>query len=157
MKVEPSQWVKCKSFLLNKEIVITNGSNDSNVYILLIIACFPLGVFINAASLLTIPPIFWRVADDLNLTRLSKFIKVAIPLSKFGIFTSYIVIFFIAFSLSSEVNFLGGATKISMRNFITSLMSASLFQTIFSLGLVIITILITFIFLFNRTSRISKQ
>jgi ABC-type spermidine/putrescine transport system permease subunit I len=141
------------SLIVRHHVVIFNGSNSFNIYLLMIITSIPFGIFICSASLKTIPKIYWSVADDLNLTQFNRVVKVAIPLSKFALIASLIVIFFIAFSLSSEVDYLGGDTKISTRNLVLSLMSASKFQTIFSLGFFILFSLFTvalFIKYFNR-------
>lgn len=125
-------------------VTIFNGSNAINIYMVMIITCIPFGIFINSASLGIIPSIYWKVSNDMNLNLYSRLFKVAIPLSKFALIASVIVIFFLSFSLSSEVNFLGGDSKISIRNLVMSLMSASKFQSIFVLGFFItLTLVIT--------------
>lgn len=144
---------KILSGITGNQITFFNGTNIMNVYLVMIIACIPFGVFINAASLRTIPNIYWKASDDLNLNSLNKFWKVALPLSKFALLASMLVTFFISFSLSSEVNYLGGDTKISLRNLVLSLMSASKFQSIFSLGFVITILLFVFILLFKVFNR----
>lgn len=140
------------SSISGKHITFFNGTNIANVYLVMIITCIPFGVFINAASLRTIPNIYWKAADDLNLNSFNKFWKVALPLSKFAIVASLLVTFFISFSLSSEVNFLAGDSKISLRNLVLSLMSASKFQSIFSLGFLITVLLMAFMFLFKTVA-----
>lgn len=130
------------SLLSGKNVTLVNGSNYLNAYIVMIITCIPFGIFINAASLRTIPTIYWQASNDLNLNSLSRFFKVAFPLSRFALVASTIVIFFLSFSLSAEVNFLGGDSKISIRNLVLSLMSAGKFQSIFALGFVITIFLI---------------
>ncbi len=132
---------KFLSFITRQQIDIFNGSNPWNIYLVMIITCLPFGIFICSASLKTIPKIYWSTANDLNLNSFNRIFRIIIPLSKFALLASSIVIFFIAFSLSSEVNFLGGDTKISTRNLVLSLMSASKFQTIFSLGFFILIFL----------------
>lgn len=141
------------SAIAGKQITLFNGTNIANVYLVMIFSCIPFGVFINSASLRTIPSIYWKAADDLNLNSFNKFWKIAFPLSKFAIVASLLVTFFISFSLSSEVNFLGGDSKISLRNLILSLMSANKFQSIFSLGFLITILLISFIYLFKVIDR----
>lgn len=141
------------SFITRHHVSFFNGSNSWNIYLVMIITCIPFGVFICSASLKTIPKIYWSAANDLNLQSFSRMIKIAIPLSKFALTASLIVIFFMAFSLSSEVNYLGGDTKLSTRNLVLSLMSASKFQAIFSLGFFIMFILFVAAFCvkyFNR-------
>lgn len=135
------------SGISGRQVSFFNGTNIVNVYLVMIITCIPFGIFINAASLRTIPNIYWKASDDLNLNSFNKFWKVALPLSKFALVASLLVTFFISFSLSSEVNFLGGDSKISLRNLVLSLMSASKFQSIFSLGFLITILLLTFMFL----------
>ncbi|MCB0537321.1 MAG: ABC transporter permease subunit [Bacteroidetes bacterium] len=138
------------SSISGRQVSFFNGTNIANVYLVMIITCIPFGLFINAASLRTIPNIYWKAADDLNLNSFNKFWKIALPLSKFAIIASLLVTFFISFSLSSEVNFLGGDSKISLRNLILSLMSASKFQSIFSLGFLITILLMAFMFLLKE-------
>jgi spermidine/putrescine transport system permease protein/putrescine transport system permease protein len=130
------------SFVSGYDVRLMNGSNSWNIYVVMIIACIPFGVFICAATLKTIPHIFWKSASDLKLSEMSKLLKIGLPLSKFAIATSLIILFFIAFSMSSEVNFLGGDTKISTRNFVLSLMSAGKFQAIFALGFFIVLLVL---------------
>ncbi len=130
------------SILLRHQVTLFNGSNSLNVYLVMILTCVPFGIFINSASLQTIPGIYWKASNDLNINSFGKFYKVALPLSKFAILASIIVIFFISFSLSGEVNFLGGDSKISIRNLVLSLMSASKFQAIFVLGFVTVLCLL---------------
>jgi spermidine/putrescine transport system permease protein len=119
-----------------------NGSNPSNVYFVMITACIPFGIFINSASITTIPKVVWSAANDLKLNHLAKFGLIALPLSTFGLLVSIIATFFISFSLSTEVIYLGGSTKMSMRNLVLSFMSASKFQAIFALGSLIIVVLL---------------
>lgn len=133
---------KILSSITGEEVTFFNGSNNANVYIIMIITCIPFGIFINSASLGTIPSIYWKASNDLNLNSFNRLFKVALPLSKFALLASVLIIFFIAFSLSAEVNFLGGDSKISVRNLVLSLMSASKFQSIFVLGLFITFLLI---------------
>jgi ABC-type spermidine/putrescine transport system permease subunit I len=137
------------SLISGNNVIYFNGSNYLNVYVVMILTCIPFGIFINSASLGTIPPIYWAVSNDLNLNSFHRFLKVAIPLSKFGLIASLIVIFFLSFSLSTEVNFLGGDSKISIRNLVLSLMSASKFQSIFVLGF-LITLFLLFSALFYK-------
>ena len=99
-----------------------SSANDMNIIITMIIACLPFAIFICTASLKTIPVINWKVSDDLKLNQFSKFFKIALPLSKTTIFGCFITVFFVSFALSSEVLFLGGDTKISIRSFVLSLM-----------------------------------
>lgn len=132
---------KILSSIAGHEVTIFNGSNNANVYVIMIITCIPFGIFINSASLGTIPSIYWKTSNDLNLNSFNRLLKVALPLSKFALLASVFIIFFIAFSLSAEVNFLGGDSKLSTRNLVLSLMSASKFQSIFVLGLFITFIL----------------
>lgn len=147
---------KILSSLAGHSIIVFDGSNSINVYVVMIISCIPFGIFINSASLGTIPNIYWKASNDLNLNSLNRFFKIALPLSKFALLASVLVIFFISFSLSSEVNFLGGDSKISTRNLILSLMSASRFQSIFSLGFVMILILIAFAMLYKLFNRFKQ-
>lgn len=155
------QYLLSENGLLNKilsgitgsPVSFFNGTNVVNVYLVMIITCIPFGVFINAASLRTIPNIYWKASDDLNLNSFNRFCKIALPLSKFALIASMLVTFFISFSLSSEINYLGGDTKISLRNLVLSLMSASKFQSIFSLGFVITILLLLFILLFKVFDR----
>ena len=144
------------SFITRHNVSIFNASNNWNIYLIMIITCIPCGIFICSESLKTIPKIYWSAANDLSLRPFSRMVKIAMPLSKFAIIASLIVIFFISFSLSSEVNYLGGATKLSTRNFTLSLMSASKFQAIFSLGFFILFILFTAALLFNALNN-NKQ
>jgi len=129
------------------EVTFFNGTNIVNIYLVMIIACIPFGIFINSAALKMIPKIYWKSAEDLNLNAVNKFWKVGLPLSKSAVIVSFIVTFFISFSLYSEVAYLGGDSKISLRNLISSLMSASKFQSIFCLGFIITFSLVAFILL----------
>jgi len=141
------------SSISGRHVTLFDGSNNMNVYIVMIITCIPFGVFINSASLGTIPPIYWKASNDLNLSSISAFFKVALPLSKVALVTSVIVIFFISFSLSAEANFLGGDSKISIRNLVLSLMSASKFQAIFFLGFIIMSALTFFALIYKLATR----
>jgi spermidine/putrescine transport system permease protein len=135
------------------KVTLFDGSNSSNVYLVMLISCIPFGIFINSASLQTIPEIYWKTSDDLNLKPFNKFIKVALPFSKFALITSLVIIFFISFAMSSEVNFLGGDSKISTRNLVLSLMSANKFQAIFSLGFSMIFLLLSSVVLYQIINR----
>jgi len=137
---------KLLSCITNKQIAIFNGANFWNVYVVMIITCIPLGVFIFSAAIKIIPNIYLTVAKDLNMTPFYKTTRIILPLCKFAVVTSLTVIFFISFSQSTEVNYLGGDTKISIRNLILSLMSAGKFQAIYALGSIIIVLLILFIY-----------
>lgn len=151
---------KILSAISGSPVTIFNGSNIVNVYLVMIITCIPFGIFINAAALRTIPGIYWKAAEDLNLNAFNTFWKIALPLSKLALIASLLVTFFISFSLSSEVNYLGGDSKTSLRNLILSLMSASKFQSIFSLGFLITVLLVVFLFLLKtfdgKKSPVSK-
>jgi spermidine/putrescine transport system permease protein len=137
------------SLISGFHVTLSSATNIVNVYIVMIITCIPFGVFISAVSFSTIPSIYSKVADDLNLNALHKFLKVVLPLSKIALIASMLVTYFISFSLSSEVNYLGGDSKICLRNFVLSLMSASKFESIFSLGFLITILIITIVYLLN--------
>jgi|GEM_PF-4096692 len=132
------------------DVRLFNATNNLNVLVVMVLNCIPFGVFISTASLKTVPAIYWKVSNDLNLSSTSMFLKIALPLSKVALYASFVVTFFIAFSLSSEVNFLGGASKISLRNLVLSLMSASKFQSIFALGALMTLLIVLFILAFRR-------
>lgn len=125
------------SKLSGTTISLFNGSNFNNVIFVMLISIIPFGIFINTASLNITPKIYWKASKDLGLKSFSTFFKVAIPISKTSIAITFIISFFLAFSLSSEVNFLGGASKVSIRNLVLSLMSSNNFSAIFLLGSVI--------------------
>ncbi|AUP79089.1 ABC transporter permease subunit [Flavivirga eckloniae] len=131
------------SSILETEISIFNGSNFSNVIFVMLISIIPFGIFINTASLNITPKVYWKVSKDIGLKPLPTFLKVALPISKISITITFIISFFLAFSLSSEVNFLGGDSKISIRNLVLSFMSSGHFSAIFLLGS-ILTFLILF-------------
>lgn len=148
------QNVLAENGLLNKllnvfsrnEVVVFNSANGLNVYTTMVITCIPFAIFICTATLKIVPEIYWKVSNDLKLNQFAKFIKVGLPMSKTSIVASAIITFFVAFALSSEVIFLGGATKISTRGFILSLMSANRYEAIFVFGLAIL-VLITLCYL----------
>jgi ABC-type spermidine/putrescine transport system permease subunit I len=127
-----------------------NGSNFNNVIFVMLISIIPFGIFINTASLNITPKIYWKASRDLGLKSFSTFLKIALPISKISIAITFIISFFLAFSLSSEVNFLGGASKISIRNLVLSLMSSNNFSAIFLLG----SVLTFFIFLLSVVIKI---
>jgi len=106
-------------FVVRHQVSFFSSTSNGNVYVVMTLACIPFGIFICSAALMTVPAVYWKSANDLNLNPLSCFLKVAVPLCKFALFASLIIVFFIALSLSSEVNFLGGDSKISTRNFCT--------------------------------------
>lgn len=138
------------SWVTGVEVHLFNSTNSANVLVVMILNCIPFGVFISFASLKTVPAIYWRVSDDLNLSAKCKFLKIALPLSRLALYASFVITFFIAFSLSSEVNFLGGDSKISLRNLVLSLMSASKFQGIFTLGGLMTLVIVVLIVAFRR-------
>lgn len=138
------------SWVSGSQVLLFNSTNSANVVVVMILNCIPFGVFISIASLKTVPAIYWRVCDDLNLSAKSKFLKIALPLSRVALYASFVVTFFIAFSLSSEVNFLGGDSKVSLRNLVLSLMSASKFQSIFTLGGLMTIVIVVLIVAFRR-------
>ena len=140
---------KVLSLITGHQILLCSGSNVVNIYLVMTITCIPFGIFISAASLRTMPSIYLKAANDLNLNTFNKFMKVVVPLSKVALIASLLVTYFISFSLSSEVNYLGGDTKICIRNLVLSLMSASKFQSIFSLGFLITILIIVFVYLFK--------
>ena len=76
---------KILSGITGSQVAFFNGTNIVNVYLVMIITCIPFGVFINAAALRTIPNIYWKASTDLNLNSFNKFLKVALPLSKFAL------------------------------------------------------------------------
>lgn len=129
------------STIAGHEVILFDGSNATNVYIVMILSCVPFGIFIFSAALLIIKDRYWKIADDLKMNATSKFLKVLFPYSKLAIIASFFVIFFISMAMSSEANFLSGDTKISTRNLVLSMMSASKFQAIFAFGSVILLVL----------------
>lgn len=132
------------SIVFNRNITLFNSSNGVNIYLTMILACIPFAIFICTATLKIIPDVYWKVSNDLRLNQVSKFLKVGLPMSKTSILASVIITFFISFALSSEVSFLGGATKISTRGFILSLMSANRFEAIFAFGFIILALITLF-------------
>jgi ABC-type spermidine/putrescine transport system permease subunit I len=132
------------------QVSFFNATNSWNVFLVMLLNCIPFGVFIFSASFKTFPLIYLRAADDLKLSTAVRLFKVIIPFSAASFLASFLVIFFIAFSMSTEVNFLGGDTKISTRNLINSLMSASKFQAIFAIGALIIICILASYFLFRH-------
>ncbi|MBK8243261.1 MAG: hypothetical protein IPK88_07540 [Saprospiraceae bacterium] len=132
------------SLVCNRNITLFNSSNGFNIYLTMILTCIPYAVFICTATLKIIPDEYWKVSNDLRLNQVCKFIKVGLPMSITSILASVIITFFISFALSSEVNFLGGATKISTRGFILSLMSANRFDAIFAFGFIILALITLF-------------
>jgi spermidine/putrescine transport system permease protein len=135
------------SFILNGNIRIFSSASDLNIKTIMIITCIPFAIFICFGLLKTIPNEYWVVSDDLKINHISKFLKVGLPLSKTAILSSILTTFFVAFALSSEVNFLGGASKVSTRGFILSLMSSSKYEAIFAFGFVILLVIsISFLF-----------
>lgn len=133
------------SYLFNTEILLFNGSNFNNVIFVMLISIIPFGIFINSFSLNIVPNIYWKVSKDIGLKPFIVFLKIALPISVISIAITFIISFFIAFSLSSEVNFLGGDSKISIRNLVLSFMSSNNFSAIFLLGSMLI-LLILFIY-----------
>jgi len=132
---------------------VFNSANGLNIYVSMIITCIPFAIFICTATFKVIPENYWKVSNDLKLKQFTKFIKVGLPMSKASILASTIITFFVAFSLSSEANFLGGATKISIRGFILSLMSANRYEAIFAFGVilfVLISLCIIIFYLFTK-------
>lgn len=125
------------SLIIGSRVSLLSSANILNVYFVMIVTCIPFGVFINTISLKIIPDIYRKVAEDLKINAFHNFVKIVLPLSKTALAGSLLVTYFISFSLSSEVNYLGGDSKISLRNMILSLMSASKFQSILSLGFLI--------------------
>lgn len=155
------QNVLAENGLLNKlisvfsrnDVVFFNSANGLNVYTTMIITCIPFSIFICTATFKIIPEIYWKVSNDLKLNQFAKFIKVGLPMSKTTIVASAIITFFIAFALSSEVSFLGGATKISTRGFILSLMSANRYEAIFVFGLSLLAVIILCYFIFYYATK----
>lgn len=135
-----------------------NSANGLNIYMTMIIACIPFSIFICTATLKIIPEIYWKVSNDLKLNQVAKFLKIGLPMSKTSILASLIITFFIAFALSSEVTFLGGTTKISLRGFVLSLMSANKYEAIFGFGCVLL-LLISFFYLifYFKTKLVVKK
>lgn len=136
------------SYLIGREVSIFSSASDLNITTIMVITCMPFAIFICTGLLKTIPKEYWIVSDDLKINHISKFFKVGLPLSKAAILSSTFVTFFIAFALSSEVTFLGGASKVSTRGFILSLMSSSRYEAIFAFGLILLSIIVLFFLLF---------
>ncbi len=132
------------STFIGNEVTLFNGSNGNNVIFVMLVSIIPFGIFINTASLSVTPKIYWKVSKDIGMKPTATFFKIVLPISKTSIAITFIISFFLAFSLSSEVNFLGGASKISIRNLVLSFMSSGNFSAIFLLGS-ILTLLIFFI------------
>lgn len=148
-----NSWI---SYITGREMLFFNGSNDYNVVFIMMISIIPFGIFINTASLIITPSIYWKAAEDIGINSLNTFIKIVLPISRISLLITFIISFFLAFSLSSEVNYLGGASKISVRNLVLSFMSSSSFSSIFLLGsiLTLIIIILNFIikaFINNRS------
>lgn len=135
------------SSIFGTEITLFNGSNFKNVIFVMLISIIPFGIFINTASLNIVPKIYWKASKDIGLKSLPTFLKIALPISKISIAITFMISFFLAFSLSSEVNFLGGDSKVSIRNLVLSFMSSNNFSAIFLLG----TILTFLIFFFSMS------
>ena len=147
------------SKLSQKDIVIFSSAQDFNIVTTMIITCIPFAIFICTATLKTIPEIYWKASNDMKLNHISRFLKVGLPLSKKAILSSVAITFFVAFALSSEVLFLGGATKVSIRGFLLSLMSANKYEAIFAFGVLVLLLLIIgyIIYLISIKARISRQ
>lgn len=148
---------KTLTILSGKDIVVFNSANGLNVYIAMIVTCIPFAIFICTATLKIVPEIYWKVSNDLKLNEVAKFIKVGLPMSKTSIVASAIITFFVAFALSSEVTFLGGATKISTRGFILSLMSANRYEAIFVFGFALLVLITLFYFVFYFAVKTKSQ
>jgi len=141
------------NYLLNEELNIFNGTNTFNVYFAMLLTCIPFGLFINAIGQRNIPNLYTTVSQDLKLTPFYKFFKVDLPLSKYVLIVTFFITFFVCFSLSTEVNFLGGLSKISLRNLVNSLMSASKFNSIFALGSIFALLIFLFSYIFIKNQK----
>lgn len=145
------------SFFAGHSITPFDATNNTNVYVVMILTCIPFGIFILSAALSTLPVTHFKVASDLKLNFRSRLVRVIVPGMRTAIFSSLLVVFFISFSLSAEVNYLGGDTKTSTRNLVLSLMSASKFQSIFSLGTLMLFLLIGMLLALNAAGKLKKS
>lgn len=139
--------------ILNINLVLFNGTNLFNVFLVTFLGLIPFGVFINIIFLERIDKDIWIAAKDLGASEIITFYKIAIPLGMRGFLFSLIVTFFISLTLSSEVVFLGGDTKQSIRILINDLLSTNKVSAVFAIGVLLI---LSFLFL-TLVSRLFLQ
>lgn len=120
------------------------SSSEFSVRLTMLAACIPLAVFVLTLILSNIRKHIWYASQDVGANDFFEFFKVVIPLSKVGLASAWSLVFLFSLSMSTEVFFLGGASKHSLRIMINDLLSASKISAVTALG----TIFIIFIVLF---------
>ena len=113
---------------------LLEGASPFNVYLMLIISFIPISVFINYIGLQTIPSYYITQCRDLKMNQFWSWYKVILPLSLHSLLLSSTVVFFMAMASSTEIDFMGGDTKVTMHNFVSSLLSASRYNSVFAMG-----------------------
>lgn len=81
------------------------------------------------------------------------FWHIGLPLGKFGLFFSWLVTAFFGLSMTTEVNFLGGVSKLSIPNLISNLQSSNNLPAVFSLGTLFLLIALGSFFILRTTIR----
>lgn len=120
------------------------SNSEFSVRLVMLSASIPFAVFVLTLVLSNIRKHFWLASQDLGANNFFEFFKVIIPLSKVGLVSAWSLVFLFSLSMSTEVFFLGGASKHSLRIMINDLLSASKISAVMALG----TIFLIFIVLF---------
>lgn len=131
---------KALSFIFTKEVHFFNSTNGLNILFVSTFSLIPFGIFINVLTLGRIDSNLWQASKDLGASEWKTFTRIAAPLGLQGFIFSLIVTFFVSLTLSSEVTYLGGDTKQSIRILINDLLSANKVGAVFSLGASLLTI-----------------
>ncbi len=118
--------------------------SEVGVIIVLVAGTLTFAIFPTVLALSRVPNVLWTVSDEMGATRRTEFFRIALPLSKLGLATGWIITFMFALNASVEVIVIGGTNQVSVIQMITSLESAGKLADVFALT-VILLVLLSFI------------
>jgi ABC-type spermidine/putrescine transport system permease subunit I len=127
------------SIISNSEIGVLFG---------MYIGTFSFSVFVTIISMLFISEDIWRSSQDLGATVVFEYINIYLPLARYGALLSFFIIIIMGLSMSTEVAFMGGASRQSMRIIINDLLSASKIDVVMLFGFVIVVMVILVVVVF---------
>jgi putative spermidine/putrescine transport system permease protein len=133
--------------------------SEAGVIIVLVAGTLTFAIFPAVLVLSRVPNVLWTVSNEMGATRWTEFFRIALPLSKLGLATGWIITFMFAFNASVEVIVIGGTTQVSVIQMIASLESAGKLADVFALTailLVLLSLIILAVLLAMRIKRASR-
>jgi len=134
--------------------------SEVGVIIVLVTGTLTFAIFPTVLVLSRVPNALWTVSSEMGATRRTEFFRIALPLSKLGLATGWIITFMFALNASVEVIVIGGTTQVSVIQMIASLESAGKLADVFALTmilLVLVSLIISAVLLAIRIRRASRM